>query len=183
MRSHQSLFILVRIGVVGGTGIGAGGKGVGTLDEPAQGEEGAASEDGGAPGLGVPPAVLAYSEPPLVPQRSRVGQRRVRRVRVPAAPRASAEPADAGDSLGRRWLGRRRRRWRRRDGLLLARHSKRDLCTVWDPEAWVRQPAATVCLCDGGRRSVSRDRSPEVKGRGGAPRVPAREGGPEEEEW
>lgn len=62
--------------------LGAGREGVGALDEPAESEEGGAGEDGGAPGVGVPPAVLPHREPPLLPQRRRVGDRRVRRVRV-----------------------------------------------------------------------------------------------------
>lgn len=96
----QSL-LLVRVVIVGGAGLAAGREGVGALHEPAQGEEGGTSKDGGAPGVGVPPAVLPHCEPPLLPQRSGVGHRRVGRVRVPAARRAPAEPADAAGFLGR----------------------------------------------------------------------------------
>jgi hypothetical protein len=73
--------------------------------------------------VGVHPAVLAHRVPPLLPQRGRVGRRRVRRVGVAPAPRASAEAPDAGAVLGRRRVRLRGRR-RGRGGLLLARHSK-----------------------------------------------------------
>ena len=55
---------------------------VGSLDNPPEGEEGDAGEDGGAPGVGVPLAVLPDREPPLLPQRRRVRVRYLRRVRV-----------------------------------------------------------------------------------------------------
>jgi hypothetical protein len=114
----------VSFGLRAGVGLRPGWERVGPLDEPPESEEGAASEDGGAPGLGVPAAVLAHREPPLVPKRGGIRDRRVRRVRVPAAGAcaAAAGPAGSGDAALRR-----RRRRLRRDGLLLARHFRPDL--------------------------------------------------------
>lgn len=50
------------------------------FNEPTEGKEGESGEYGGSPSLGVPPAVLPYGEPPLLPQRRRVRVPRVRRV-------------------------------------------------------------------------------------------------------
>ena len=101
-------------------GLGTGRERVGAFDEPPEREEGGAGEDGGAPGVGVPAAVLPHGEPPLVPQRRRVGDRGLRGVRVSSAPGVSSAVAGQAGSgaaaLRRLW---RRRRRRRRDGLLL----------------------------------------------------------------
>lgn len=87
-------------------------EGVGALDEPAEGEEGGAGEDGGAPSVGVPLAVLTDGEPPLLPQGRRIRIRRVRRVRV-LEPGSGLDLAAPWIEIGvRRWFGRRRWRWR-----------------------------------------------------------------------
>lgn len=81
---------------------------VAALDEPAQSVERGPGEDRRAPGVGVPPAVLPDREPPLLPQRDRVGVRRVRRVRV-------LDPV-AGELPGVGLAARELRRGRRRGG-------------------------------------------------------------------
>ena len=78
-------------------GLGTGRERVGAFDEPPEREEGGAGEDGGAPGVGVPAAVLPHGEPPLVPQRRRVGDRGLRGVRVSSAPGVSSAAAGARD--------------------------------------------------------------------------------------
>ena len=52
------------------------------LDDPAQSEEGGAGENGGAPSVGVPFAVLPYGVPPLILEHRRVRVHLLRRVPV-----------------------------------------------------------------------------------------------------
>lgn len=96
--------------------LGSGRERVRPLDKPSEREEGGAGEDGGAPGVGVPAAVLPHGEPPLVPKSRRIGDRGIWRVWVPGAARvraAAAGQAGAGDAALRR------RGRRGRGGLLL----------------------------------------------------------------
>jgi hypothetical protein len=48
------------------------GQGIRVLDEPTESKEGDTGENGGAPGMGVPSAVLFDSEPPLISKCCRV---------------------------------------------------------------------------------------------------------------
>jgi len=112
--THQSILLLsdgFAVGVV--LRLGPGRERVRPLDKPSEREEGSAGEDGGAPGVGVPAAVLPHGEPPLVPKSRRFGDRGIWRVRVPRAAHvraAAAGQAGASDAALRR---------RGRGGLLL----------------------------------------------------------------
>jgi hypothetical protein len=54
------------------------GQGIRVLDEPTESKEGDTGENGGAPGMGVPSAVLSDSEPPLISKCCRVWIRCIR---------------------------------------------------------------------------------------------------------
>lgn len=103
-------------------------EGIGTLDDPTKGEERDASENGGAPGAGVPPAVLFDSEPPLLSERCGVRIRGVRGVRVSDLVTREVG-AVAGNSIRRR--GRRGRVFGRIGVLVLISHSGCSVFSWW----------------------------------------------------
>jgi hypothetical protein len=85
-------------------------QGIGALDVPTEGEEGEPGQNGGAPGVGVPLAVLSDGELPLLSDRRRVRVRCLPRVRVPDLLTREVG-VFAGVAVAGNPIRRRRRRW------------------------------------------------------------------------
>lgn len=103
-------------------------QGIGALDDPTEGEEGDPGQNGSAPGVGVPLAVLSDGELPLLTERRRVRVRCLRRVRVP-----KLLAREVGVVAGN--LIRRRRRWQilRLIGVLVVISHGGKLLVFWVP--------------------------------------------------